>query len=146
MTPKKRTPSTESSPLLPYELTTPEEDAMLDEFLRNQPPDVVFIVQFLRKKIRMLEDALLDRDRRILELERQNAEMANTIADMALQIAELKARLDMHSRNSSKPPSCFLQEGNPQSCKDFSPAGGWGILSPLSAHQGVSHPVARAVE
>ena len=105
MTPKKRTPSTESSPLLPYELTTPEEDAMLDEFLRNQPPDVVFIVQFLRKKIRMLEDALLDRDRRILELERQNAEMANTIADMALQIAELKARLDMHSRNSSKPPS-----------------------------------------
>ena len=42
--------------------------------------------------------------------------------------------------------SCFLQEGNPQSCKDFSPAGGWGILSPLSAHQGVSHPVARAVE
>ena len=105
LTPKKRTPSTESSPLLPYELTTPEEDAMLDEFLRNQPPDVVFIVQFLRKKIRMLEDALLDRDRRILELERQNAEMANTIADMALQIAELKARLDMHSRNSSKPPS-----------------------------------------
>lgn len=91
MTPKKRITSNESSPLLPYELTTPEEDRMLDEFLRNQPPEVVCVVQFLRKKIRMLEAALLDRDRRIPELERR--------------IAELEARLDMNSRNSSKPPS-----------------------------------------
>jgi len=103
--PKNRKTSTASSDLLPYELTTPEEDAMLEEFLRNRPPDVVFIVLFLRKKICMLEAALLDRDRRILELERQNEEMANTITDMALQIAELKARLDMNSRSSSKPPS-----------------------------------------
>ncbi len=105
MIPKERIQSTDSSPLLPYELTTPEEDAMLEEFLRNQPPEVVCVVQFLRKKIRMLEAALLDRDRRILELERQNADMANRITDMACQIAELKASLDMNSRNRSRPPS-----------------------------------------
>lgn len=79
------------SSLLPYELTTPEENAMLDKFLQTQPSEVVAVVQFLRQKISMLEAALIDRDRLILEFERR--------------ISELEARLSMNSRNSSKPPS-----------------------------------------
>ena len=79
------------SQLLPYEYTTPEENEMLDKFLLRQSPEVVEVIQYLRRKISMLEAALMDRDRRIPELERR--------------IAELEARLNMNSSNSSKPPS-----------------------------------------
>ncbi len=69
------------SQLLPYEYTTPEENEMLDKFLLRQSPEVVEVIQYLRRKISMLEAALMDRDRRIPELE---------------------ARLNMNSSNSSK--------------------------------------------
>ena len=53
-----------------------------------------------------------DLERRVGELEAENAELralvvaqAALIEKLTVEIAELRARLDMNSRNSSKPPS-----------------------------------------
>jgi len=50
----------------------------------------------------MAKDA---KDRRIEELERENAELRAKVEQLMAEIAELRRRLGLNSRNSSKPPS-----------------------------------------
>jgi transposase len=49
--------------------------------------------------------AAADKDRRIAELEKENAELRATVAKLLARIAELERRLGINSTNSSKPPS-----------------------------------------
>lgn len=46
-----------------------------------------------------------DKDRRIAELEKENAELRATVAKLLARIDELERRLGINSTNSSKPPS-----------------------------------------
>jgi transposase len=46
-----------------------------------------------------------DKDKRIEQLEKENAELRATVAKLLARIEELERRLGMNSKNSSKPPS-----------------------------------------